>query len=430
MVSLIKRSEQFVKKTKDKLPFGIKFLALLLIAFVIIVSRRPSQFYHPYIWVEDGALLLPQYLKDALSFIFIPINGYLIVISKIIFSLSILVSFLYYPEISYAFTMVFTLGVIAAIALSPTLLRSSWICAILTLFIPTDPEVFGVGLYTFWWAGILLILALIWNMKGQKNLLRNIYIILGGLSSPIIIALTPLFWVRIFLFRKVLIFKKTEIFTAGLTSFIALIQLGLLFSMGQVNEATIYKINSISLLVERFFGNFLVYSMGNQTFSLIIGIFLLLLILLRSTIEFKAKNYGFILLASAFFLISLMSGMRVEIEQSHPVLTTPRYFFYPYVTLIWLLVWVLTDQRGITRIVSVSLIGFALANAMHSWARYHDALSWRKYVIECYKNRQKNLQSLPIHFAGSSENTWFVEINQNECKRLINGSLFDTYFLK
>jgi hypothetical protein len=391
MIQLIKIGKCPFRRSKGEFSFGLKLLALLIIAFIIIFSRRPDQFLHPYIWAEDGAILLTDFLNKGLLSIFIPVAGYLIISSKIIFALSTLTSFFYYPEISYALTVAFTLSVIAAIALSPTHLRWPWACAILVLLIPTDPEVFGVGLYAFWWAGLLLILGLIWNIEGNKSKLRIAYIIFGGLSSPIVIGLAPLFWARVILFRKLFLHKKIEIFIAALVSIIASIQIALLFSTKQFIKGEPFNVvEFIALYIEKFFGYFLAHSTGSQILNIVASIIVLIIIFYECILAIKRKDYSFILLASALFLLSLMSATRVRPRIIDPTLAGQRYFFYPYVILMWLLVWILREERKIKKFVTVGLIGIAIGNSVPAWSRFHDTLNWRNNLTACLKNRPPN----------------------------------------
>lgn len=59
------------------------------------------------------------------------------------------------------------------------------------LLVPTDREVFGVCLYTFWWTSFLLFLVVLWNERSQDIRWRLVSVLLGGLSSPVIFLITP-----------------------------------------------------------------------------------------------------------------------------------------------------------------------------------------------------------------------------------------------
>src|SRR5262249_27446027 len=96
----------------------------------------------------------------------------------------------------------FTIAVLAAIALSPTQLKFRFACALSVLLLPTDSEAFGTSAYAFWWGSLLAILPLLWQREGrQYPLLRSGLLVLGALSSPLIIVLSPLYAVRAVLQR-------------------------------------------------------------------------------------------------------------------------------------------------------------------------------------------------------------------------------------
>src|SRR6185295_20135258 len=98
-----------------------------------------------------------------------------------------------------------------AVALSPTHLRWPYLCAIAVLTIPVDPEVYGVSLLAFWWAGLLVVLALVWDADRGAPWLRAGYLVLGGLSAPVMVPLAPLFVLRALLERR-----RSEFIAAGL----------------------------------------------------------------------------------------------------------------------------------------------------------------------------------------------------------------------
>ena len=158
---------------------------LIVLTVAVLFMRRPDQFWHPYIWVEDGYYTLRFSLEDGWRTIFAPLAGYLCVASKLIGYAAYRISILWAPEIELALTVAFTSAVVAAVAYSPTHLRWPFLCAVAVLFVPTDSEVFAVSAYAFWWAGLLMFLALLWDTARGREWLRWSFIVFGGLSSPL-----------------------------------------------------------------------------------------------------------------------------------------------------------------------------------------------------------------------------------------------------
>ena len=75
--------------------------SIVVLVLVLMIYRRPDQFLHPYIWVEDGTDNLPDYVQAGWLSLFHPLVGYFILPVKLIFALSATLSFRWFPEISY-----------------------------------------------------------------------------------------------------------------------------------------------------------------------------------------------------------------------------------------------------------------------------------------------------------------------------------------
>ena len=74
--------------------------------------------------------------------------------------------------------------------------------------------------YSFWWAGILVFLALLWDSRRGADWVRLVYIAIGGLSAPIIISMSALFWLRALAIKS-----EREVIAAGVASFVAILQI-------------------------------------------------------------------------------------------------------------------------------------------------------------------------------------------------------------
>src|SRR5438477_3061928 len=76
-----------------------------LFVFVLLLLRSHMRLFHPQVWVEDAATTyggtnILDFARYGPNALFRPVNGYLVVIPKLISGLSLLVSFSYYPLIS------------------------------------------------------------------------------------------------------------------------------------------------------------------------------------------------------------------------------------------------------------------------------------------------------------------------------------------
>jgi hypothetical protein len=207
-------------ETASRSTVALRVIALITFTIVVLVARRPDQFTHPYAWIEDGTIILPAYLDRGFDSIFEPVSGYLILSSKLIALSAFKLSAEYAPEIMVVLTTVFTCSVILAIALSPTHLPLPYLCAIATLIIPTDPEVFAISELSFWWAGLLSVLALLWDAERGRLWLRAGYLVFGGLSSPIVVPVAGLLVLRALVERR-----RSEFVAAAVAVAVAAIQI-------------------------------------------------------------------------------------------------------------------------------------------------------------------------------------------------------------
>src|SRR5690348_7298014 len=102
----------------------INRLCMLLVFLSLLYLRRSAQLLNPQIWSEDGEQIIPGFLNHGLASFAIPVNGYLITVSKLIMGLSLMMSSLLLPLISTLLTWLFIAGVCMAIAISPTWLSA------------------------------------------------------------------------------------------------------------------------------------------------------------------------------------------------------------------------------------------------------------------------------------------------------------------
>ena len=176
--------------------------SLFTIFLILLASRRWMQLIIPQVWDEDGTQIIPGFITHGWASLFTPVNGYLIMVPKLISAISLTISFSHYPIISTIIVWLFIASIGLAIVLSPTSLKGKLSCAILMLSIPSDPEVFGLPLYTFWWSSILLFLVSLWNEKNQTLGWRLAFLLIGGLSSPMIVLILSILYLRVFWYRS------------------------------------------------------------------------------------------------------------------------------------------------------------------------------------------------------------------------------------
>src|SRR5882757_6486402 len=98
----------------------LELLALTVFTILVLFLRRPDQFLHPYIWVEDGWFNLRTFANHGAYVLIEPISGYEIFATKLLSYIAFSISILWAPEIETVLMVLMTCAVIIAIARSPT----------------------------------------------------------------------------------------------------------------------------------------------------------------------------------------------------------------------------------------------------------------------------------------------------------------------
>jgi hypothetical protein len=383
---------------------------------LIIFFRRPDQFFVPYVWDEDGTHNLLHYAQDGWLSIFYPVRGYYILSSKLISLLSLQISFFYYPEITAFLSVLFMVIVGLAVAKTQTQLKSKWLCALIIFLLPFNPETFGVGLYSFWWAGLLIVLAALWDERAI--VLRCSLLVLGGLSSPIIAIAVPVFVFRLFLERT----KQALIVTLTAVS-CALIQFGSIFGnqSSSIIDHIFNAVSNVGIIVSKFFGYF-ICQRGNFEASLFVGIIILSIFIWFLWVS--RRDYIAVYLAYFTLTTIMLSIVRVDVSIIHPSVAGPRYFFYPYIFLAWFFIYTACKLKK--KHLLFVLFGLVVINSFFVWSRRHDNLDWRSEVLECINSDSYNF---PIHYNGDINKLWHVELNREQCLKLIDDSFIDSFLM-
>lgn len=394
-------------------------LALLaaLSALVLLYSRRGSTLTNPQVWSEDGYFIVPQFLASGWATMAEPVQGYLISISRIISNASLTIAPNDYPFVSTLLAWLFTAAVAAFIAVAPTLLKGRYWLALACFLIPADPEAFGTPLYTFWWAGIILFLLPLWERTSSHFGLRVVTLLLCGLSSPLIVLATPLMALRAYLLRH-----RVDYWLLAISILCTFIQVWLILSGGGNAAAPEISWLSLQLTIEKFFGLFVVDSSYLlDEFVFMLGAAVLAVTAFAAwSIRDRWVSVGLLYFLAGTIALSLA---RVDMEIIDPVTAGPRYFFYPYIVLAWLLIQSITHSKSpiLGRAVFATILLAALGNAFISgWSRTHDDIQWERHVASCTHFES---YSMPIQTTGERNNTWVKEYPREACERLaINGN--------
>jgi len=395
---------------------GIAIGAATLLALVL---RRPSQWSNPYVWVEDGKDLLPQFLQYGWSTLLHPVAGYILIPNKLINAISVTLSFRWLPEISLALAAMMTVGVMVMLALAPTRLKAPWACALAVLAVPTDPEVFSTSAYALWWGGFLVLMPLFWDERRAPSLRwRMPMLLLGALSSPLIVMMTPLYGARALLLRR-----RTEWCMFGAACVLGAIQATLVV-LNPVASQEHRSVPGIPALLERFLGHFLLWRPEMTQPALIAGMGLGLLIVILIG-AWAQRREGWVLpgLIACFLLSVAAAAARVPVDPLDPFNGGPRYFFYPYIFLAWILIHLISESRALARAMITVLLLVPITQTVQYGTRTHATLDWRQQLQECTSGRSS--AGPFVHWTGRLENLWNAPLTAEQCRQLVSNSLFD-----
>ena len=287
---------------------------------------------------------------------------------------------------------------------------------------------FAVSEYSFWWAGILLLLALLWD-RGWPWL-RAGYIVLGGLSSPLIGPVAVLLAGRAVLERT-----RMSAGIAALAVVLAALQtITAYFNIANTGESVL-ELHTLKVASERLVGFFYVGSglLPEYRYSRV-GYVMLATLAVMAWLRRDRLDRHFVLLVLIWAAICALMTVRVPIGKIHPMLSGPRYFFYPFMLMTWAGLWIAFVSGPIVR----SILGIAYLSALFiavsyeylpgykyaGFQRRHDHVDWREHVGRCARRGDAEKYVMPIHTNGDANALWPRELTGAQCRALVADSLF------
>lgn len=388
---------------------ALSYPALILLGFILLLLRAWPRLLYPEVWIEDGTQNLAGFINEGWINFASPVGGYLVFIPKLITFLALQISFTTYPLISTLLAWIFILFVFLVIAKAPTYLQGAPWLAISCFLIPSDAECFGLPMYTYWWSALLLFILIFWK-ENQNTIFRAFLLVIASLSSPVCLVTLPLLWLRALMYKR----SNVEKLLALIASVLCLTQL---FVMALHSNPSNIHLSSLDQWVPVFLGSYLV---GNLAGNLrwVAGIALLALLCLGI---YRNKNWVLGGLIYLWCTSVLMSMYRVDVSILDPIHAGPRYFFFPYILLSWILIELAYSSVLIVKIASISVLALSIANAVPHLDRRHDRLQWQEHVWQC---AQSQTYTFPVHFAGGANNVWFFTLTGKQCARLLERDPF------
>ena len=136
----------------------------------------------------------------------------------------------------------------------------------------------------------------------------------------------------------------------------------------------------------------------------------------------RAKlDFGFLLLAACLAIAIVSSITRNSVTAIDPVLAGPRYFFFPYIFLSWLVIQIAYIGGALSRALVVIVMALSVQQAYIYGQRTHDTINWKTEIHACtvWKTYQ-----LPVHYDGARERAWQVNLTGQDCTNVISRSVF------
>ena len=167
-------------------PVASRYWPILVLAGCLLIwfLRRPQQVWHPYVWAEE-TFVVRHFLDGGWLEALRPVQGYVILPTTLLLPLAASVSFVHLPVLM----SLLSAGVFALTVVILVVPESRWgsrstktLMAFAMVLCPVNPEVFGVLLYSFWWAALWPVIILGW--KRDLWWARIPLLVVGALSSP------------------------------------------------------------------------------------------------------------------------------------------------------------------------------------------------------------------------------------------------------
>ena len=372
--------------------------------FLLAASRRWQQFTCPQVWCEDGEVIA-GFARHGWREFLLPVNGYLILVPKLLTGGALALSLPWYPLLSTVLATAFSALVGVAVFAAPTSLRVRSLCAVGLFLVPSNPEVFDLPLYALWWAPILLLLVALWDADDLRLGLRLLFLAFGGLSSPFILVVLPVLATRALMRPR----AAGGWILAGAAAAAAAVQ-GHFLLLGK-NAVRPPLASMGKFVVPKFCGWYVAGNLAHDPRLLwVLG--LGILVLVGAQLQAAGRRPAPWILAYLWAGSLAASVLRADPAALHPAAAGPRYFFLPFLMTTWLLLQVAArpGPRGF-RVAAALAAGAAVVNAVPVWSRRHVDLEWREQVRSA---RYFPSYGLLIESDGLREHAWLLALPREQ----------------
>lgn len=387
-------------------------IMILVIASIVLLARRPDSFVNPQFWAEDGSVFFIRQYIDGFSAIAEPYSSYLHLIPRLIACFS--ESFFNYSLIPtvYNYSCYFiTLFVIYSIYSDRLHIKYKGLFALSLVLIPHyKNEVFMNITNLQWFLALLLVILSIKDEPSSKYgsikaqyIFDILVIAFCGLTGPFLVLLSPLFFIRWIQNKST--YRSVILFIVCIT---IAVQLSIL-----LNETTRSNISSISmnfnvyiqLFGQKLFGGLFLGDLTKHINDYLLSSMYLSLILLLFWYSFREKDMVIWILLYVHFILLLATIYKFQsnLDALIPIRNGQRYFYIPYVMIVWSLIYILEKTTNWKKTIIVISLLCILCSSLSS--RF--TTSFVDYEWKSYSNKiGKENVSIPINPTG-----WKIVVN-------------------
>lgn len=360
---------------------------IILLVAVILFLRKPDAILNPQFWAEDSVVFFRDSITYGLSSIWHPHAGYLHVVPRIVAWVGKFFPFAWIPSIYNLTSLILTVFVAGYILYSKRLdLPNKPLLALFIVLIPQTEYVIINLTNIQWILCLLLILVLIQQRAtslGQLTVDTGI-IILIGLTGPFLVLFSGLFMARWIL--------KRDAYSAYLllvALIVVAVQAGFIVNSPTTASAPIGSLAEVisqatevllkHLIFGLFFGNYL-NDVNDLVYYLMAAVVLLVYLTALYMIYEHIKLALLFLLCAALIMLSTFYRFLPELGVLIDFALGTRYFFIPYLMVVWSLIVNLDFNRLSKSLPAMVLLGLIMLNsAFRFQAEPLVDYEWQKY---------------------------------------------------
>lgn len=373
-------------------------LAVMLGALVVLISRRPDQWFSPQFWAEDGMFFFADAANHGWKSVFFPYAGYLHLVPRVVACATIHLPWEFLPMVYAIVAGVITAAVVTRVVYSQTPLvpRIAAACAIVA--VPHTGEVFLNITNINWILGLVLIVNLLEPAPETPVTFwrRSLEVLTAGFSGAVVLVLFPfaLFWA--WRWRRV----RSAWPIVAVWAFSFLVQLVVFLNSPRATTIRLPAAGDVGQLLPLYsaalsLGSWVPYSLSVGVVVAALWLLALGSILLDSTNQARGRA-GLMLVAAALLLAAGRAG---SIGWPNPWGAGARFVYLPLVLLIWASASLAVGTaRRRCRILASALCALPIVASTSAWsATPLPQLNWPAQVREAREGKRTVFEIPPRH---------------------------------